>query len=252
MLEQSKIMQCRDLFAMRAHYGWAHYISQQLSKRLPLLKPATERFDHTLGKYTDKKSVYFDQLHGTQTFTRQSCQVSNSIAIEDLCWGYGPTNPDFFREIIAAVPVNLSTYSFIDVGAGKGMALMLASEFGFNEMVGVELSPHLIESGKINIQRYNYSTKKTVKPSWIQADILDWPIPSKDSLFFFNNPLPGDIALQAIHRLEEAVANTESRLIIAYRKAPGKVDKFLKKSPHFYPMRLAPYWRIYGSEKTLR
>lgn len=60
--------------------------------------------------------------------------------------------------------------------------------------------------------------------------------------------MAGEIAILAIMRLEEAVANTNSRLIIVYRKAPERVEQFLSTSPYFKPMRLAPYWRIYGSQ----
>ncbi len=34
----------------------------------------------------------------------------------------------------------LENYSFVDLGCGKGRALLMASEFGFREAVGVELA----------------------------------------------------------------------------------------------------------------
>jgi tRNA1(Val) A37 N6-methylase TrmN6 len=36
--------------------------------------------------------------------------------------------------------VRLTDYSFIDLGAGKGLALLLASKYPFKSIVGVEYS----------------------------------------------------------------------------------------------------------------
>lgn len=47
-----------------------------------------------------------------------------------------------------------SEYRFIDVGCGKGRAVLLASQFGFRDVFGIELQPKLAEIASENVQRW--------------------------------------------------------------------------------------------------
>jgi len=48
----------------------------------------------------------------------------------------------------------VSQYRFIDVGCGKGRAVLLASQFGFRDVFGIELQPKLAEIANENVQRW--------------------------------------------------------------------------------------------------
>ena len=62
---------------------------------------------------------------------------------------YQPVPPEQFREMMAALAVyldqvsNFSQFTFIDIGSGKGRALLLATEYGFSRIIGIELLPEL-------------------------------------------------------------------------------------------------------------
>lgn len=47
-----------------------------------------------------------------------------------------------------------SQYRFIDIGCGKGRALLLASQFGFRDVFGIELQPNLAQIASENMQRW--------------------------------------------------------------------------------------------------
>src|SRR5262245_61303392 len=51
---------------------------------------------------------------------------------------YYPINPDEFRQMLAEVGADYSGFTFVDFGAGKGRALLLASEYPFAKIIGVE------------------------------------------------------------------------------------------------------------------
>src|SRR5215469_3038979 len=88
----------------------------------------------------------FDQIHGTDT--------SGLVPAADLVTGhpndehvtaYYAVAPSILRELVQrwrdTPPLKpLSRYTFLDLGCGKGRALMLASQFNFREVVGVELN----------------------------------------------------------------------------------------------------------------
>ena len=52
-------------------------------------------------------------------------------------------------------------FGFVDVGSGKGRALLLASDYPFREIIGVELSPELDRVARANIARYHGGTSST-------------------------------------------------------------------------------------------
>jgi hypothetical protein len=238
-------MQVQGLFLVRAHFGWANFIARKVSNRIKLTAPFARLINHVLSKRTEARSLAFDLTHKTKTFERGDYPVTEGVHVDERCWGYGPINQDFFREIMRAVPVDLSCYSFVDVGAGKGVALMLASEFSFHHVIGVELSRELIDIGKRNVACYNKSTGAMIDPVWIRADFLTWKIPEEDSLFFFNNPLPKDIALRAVQKIVDDSLKMNTRSIIIYRRPPGKIPRYLAEHHSCCPLRLSPYWQIY-------
>ncbi|WP_419805458.1 class I SAM-dependent methyltransferase [Terriglobus sp.] len=99
----------------------------------------------------------FDALHGTDT--------GALIPGEELATGhrhdrhitaYHGTAPSLFRKLVkqwqqrARHP--LEKTAFVDVGAGKGRAMLLAAELPFRRIVGVELHPALAAAARKNVE----------------------------------------------------------------------------------------------------
>lgn len=246
-LFRRRAMQLRDVFAMRAHYGWAHFMAHKAAPLSNYSRRYFERLHTRLSAHTDMRSMAFDEKHGTDTFARGFFPVAEGVPKEQLSWGYGPVNQDFFREILHAVNEPFSSYTFIDVGAGKGAALMFASEFGFRRYLGVELSPELIEIGRRNVALYKQATARRFEPEWVQQDFMQWPIPPEESVFFLNNPLPPDLSVAALRKIEQSVAAHPRHVLLIFRKCPALAGDYLHASKVWRPRRLAPYWRVYES-----
>jgi hypothetical protein len=95
--------------------------------------------------------MLFDATYGTETFGRHDVKTSEDTG-DTTTWGYSAINQDFFREIMRSVPRPLAEYTFVDVGSGKGAAVLMASEFGFRRLVGVELAEELVRIAKLNTE----------------------------------------------------------------------------------------------------
>lgn len=131
----------------------------------------------------------FDRQHGIET--------SKRVALSDLDvassnWiysdGYWPTPPEVFREALAAVNARLEDLVFIDFGSGKGRVLLMASEFPFRKVVGVEFSRELHDIAEDNIKRYKSATQKCRDISSVCADFTQFPIPPGPLFVFLYNP----------------------------------------------------------------
>lgn len=244
-------MQICDLFAMQAHWGWCHVLLTRLQKLDPKScwfgTPIAKLLDR-MGEHTDRVSQQFDQCYGTETFHRTFVPVSGDPENTDV-WGYGPVNQDFFREILCSIPVDLAPYTFVDIGSGKGAAVMMASEFPFRRSVGIELSAELIAIARRNVEKFNAVTRQQLQPEWFHCDFFNWSILQEPQLFFFNNPFPPALSLSAIQKLEQDWSANPQPVLLVFRKAPGIVGDHLHQSTFWQPLRLAPYWRVYSSPK---
>ena len=60
---------------------------------------------------------------------------------------YQPTEPALFREmldsLLASAKFGFREFTFIDIGSGKGRALLMASDYPFRRILGIELLPEL-------------------------------------------------------------------------------------------------------------
>ena len=95
----------------------------------------------------------------------------------DACnHGYCGVAPSIFRESLERLKLDYSHFRFIDLGSGKGRALLLASDYPFREVIGVELSPQLHRIAKRNIARYlRRGTAAPLVSFRGDAAEFDWP-----------------------------------------------------------------------------
>ena len=56
---------------------------------------------------------------------------------------YQPTDAALFQEMMSSLPIAFSEFTFVDLGSGKGRTLLMASEYPFRRIVGVEILPEL-------------------------------------------------------------------------------------------------------------
>ena len=67
--------------------------------------------------------------------------------------------------------------AFVDIGCGRGKALLLAKQYGFRELKGIDIIPELIESAKKNLDRHIVLNKK---PHLEVKDALDYLLAPND------------------------------------------------------------------------
>jgi predicted RNA methylase len=114
---------------------------------------------------------------------------------------YWASEPELFLELIRNVGVHYPAYTFVDIGCGKGRALLLASEFPFKSVVGVELSDILVQSAKENLRRYPAERRRcaAVEVHCMDASLYD--IPSGPLLLYFFHPFGESVLTKVVQRI---------------------------------------------------
>jgi len=104
---------------------------------------------------------------------------------------YGPTSPATFAAIMAASSIDVSDFTFVDFGSGKGAVLLYALAFPFKEIIGMEFSSSLHQCAESNIARHPLANRRAVRS--IHGDATQFEIPDGPLFTFFNNPFSGVI-----------------------------------------------------------
>ncbi|MBV8894771.1 MAG: class I SAM-dependent methyltransferase, partial [Acidobacteria bacterium] len=88
---------------------------------------------------------------------------------------YEPTEPQSFHEMIRSLGIDYSQFTFLDLGSGKGRTLLMASEYPFRRIVGVELLPELHQVAEDNIRRYKPALGNRVQSICADAARFEFP-----------------------------------------------------------------------------
>jgi SAM-dependent methyltransferase len=134
---------------------------------------------------------------------------------------YQPIPPQQFREIMSALSAHLppdtdfSQFTFIDIGAGKGRALLLASEFAFRRIIGVELLPELVEIARENAREFERRGMRC-GIELVCEDAINFNFPDEPIVVFLFNPLPRAALQTLIQNLERSLHQNPRPVYVAY------------------------------------
>ena len=107
----------------------------------------------------------------------------------------------------------LEEYSFVDLGCGKGRAVMMASEFGFREVVGVELHAGLAGIAERNVALWRAGGRAVCPVRIVCGDATEFVFPEGPCLLYLFNPFAAPVMERLVERIEED-----------FRGQPGMLD----------------------------
>ena len=104
---------------------------------------------------------------------------------------------------------------FVDLGSGKGQALLIAGQLPFRRVIGVEIYEELSQCAKRNIARAR-SRLRAQEVDSVTANVLEWPFPDDASVVFMYNPFIGDTFRGVVNRIFESYDRKPRTLHIVY------------------------------------
>jgi SAM-dependent methyltransferase len=125
---------------------------------------------------------------------------------------------EVFMEILKDLSVQSEKFVFIDLGSGKGRALMLASQFPFKEIIGVELSADLHDVACRNIQIYKKQEPVSCEIRSVCADASRFDIPLEPIVFYLFNPFDEQVMNAVLANIESSLQTLHRDIYIAYLK----------------------------------
>ncbi len=100
---------------------------------------------------------------------------------------YQPSSSVIFKRAMEKLPIRFSESIFLDIGSGKGRALILAAEYGFKKVIGVEYATELNDIAYTNIERVRNKFSTTIFDLQ-EGDALIYEIPEEVDVIYLFNP----------------------------------------------------------------
>lgn len=141
--------------------------------------------------------------------------------------GYQPTEPSAFHEMLATVKqttdLDFAEFTFIDLGSGKGRTLLMASDYPFRRIVGVELLPALHRLAEQNLAQYKSDSQKCFSLESVCVDAAEFNFPAGPLLIYLFNPFPEFVLRHVLANLRSAL-NESPRLALLIYYNPQHAD----------------------------
>src|SRR5262249_22968770 len=115
-----------------------------------------------------------------------------------------------------AMNIRYEDFIFIDFGSGKGRTLLLASEYPFKRIIGVEMSEKLHVVAQKNIEIYQSKTQKCKKFQLECADATSYSLPVENTLFYLFDPFRPPVMESVLNNIGQSLKKHPRTIFVAY------------------------------------
>jgi len=183
-----------------------------------------------LAAYSLLYDLYYDAKHGFDTY---SWVPVNELDVEEFqkehAVIYQATRVLPLRRLFKKLNIP-KDYSFIDIGCGKGRVLLIAAEYGFEEVKGIEFSSNLTAIANKNISKYKIQTNSSTFFDVINVDATDYKFNNIEDVFFLFNPFDEVVLKKVLDNINESLKKDNRRVWMIYANAIHRdlIEKTMK------------------------
>jgi Histone methylation protein DOT1 len=176
----------------------------------PVLGPFFYVFE-SVRSYIEERVEAFDARFGTDT----AAPVFGADR-KPGAYFYVATTASLIYEILSSLALQPDAFAFIDMGSGKGRALLVASEFAFAKIVGIELSAYLHRIALENIKRYSPASQRCTKFELHCMNVVDYGYGKEPLVLFLFDPFGRETLRSVIANLEASLRANPREAYVVY------------------------------------
>jgi len=220
---------------------------QQLFSKVPFLRSLFAKSTESIAAMQQLTDSRFDKKFGTDTSGIISIKdlMIKSKNTENAVW-YEPMSEKIFHQMLKSLSINFSDYTFIDLGSGKGRVLLMATNYGFKKIIGIEFASDLNQIAKQNIEIFKNKSKCNAFIDSICEDATEFKYPEEPLVIFFYSPFNGKVMEDVVSNISNSYSNCKRKMIlIFYGRNPGNIEQLKKTKFHFKELKIRPDWTVF-------
>jgi SAM-dependent methyltransferase len=227
----------RDSLRARGLLGSLRYLAGQIVECIQDAMPERRR-----SRFGD---IDYDCDHAVDTtWARLPLSVRmREIFSERL---YQPTVEEEFAAIMRHfADFDLNTFTFIDLGSGKGRALLLAAMYPFARIVGVEVQPELEAIAHRNLEAVAGNGQRCHRIESLCADAREYNFPPENLVLYLFNPFPDYVLREVLQNLANSARRSPRQIFVLYN-APFEKQEFerIPELEKFYEVSQYQLYRV--------
>lgn len=197
--------------------GAADTFRLALQRTLPWNRRALD--EHLRARRVEQAAAIsgFDEVYGVVTAGVRSIDQLN-IQSSNAHHGrsYEPVLPHEFQRILSTAGTVFEGRTFVDLGSGKGRALLLASRYPFREVIGVEFAEELAQQARSNVRAFEGRSERVSPISVIHGDACEFEFPPTPLVVFLFNPFGASVMDRVVGRIASSMQHNPRPLTVLY------------------------------------
>jgi SAM-dependent methyltransferase len=165
---------------------------------------------------------------------------------------YQPTEAALFHKMMSALgqlaDFDFSQFAFIDLGSGKGRTLLMAAEYPFRRIVGIELLPALHQVALQNLSRYHNPAQRCFSLEAHCQDATEFELPAEPAVIYLFNPFSEAGLRRVIAKLEQNLQRNPRPVYVLYHNP--LLERVLQASAHLKKIAGTHQYSLYASSKA--
>ena len=168
--------------------------------------------------FENPRSRAFDRRHRVETAREEHLKeigvapdaVKRGNTIYRVTWHW------LIKKAMAQLDIDPRRYSFIDYGSGKGKAMLVASDYVFKTIIGLEYAQRLHDIAVENCRRYHSAKQQCHSLQPVLGDALHYTPPPGPIVCFMCNPFDEKTLHTVFNRWRARYEDGEKEIRILY------------------------------------
>jgi len=202
----------------------------------------------------------YDWEHSVNT-TRSNVGFRTQFLAGVTARPYFATEPWLFEQIMQALALSiqqsavsqglahgaLRDFTFIDLGSGKGRVLLMAADYPFKRIIGVEFMPELHRAAQENIAGYSSDRQRRRLIESVCMDARDFQFPPEPLVAYLFNPFSEATFVAVLENLRQSIEQALRPVYVAYRFTEH--ENVLSEAGWLEKTAGTEQWAVYGNHR---
>jgi SAM-dependent methyltransferase len=193
--------------------GMLGVVTKHIIQIASSLRPSVRR----LARERADRCSQFDLQFGVDTagvIHHTDLKVDSQNRMHAAC--YVCSDPQYVRDVLGSLSIDYRRFVFIDFGSGKGRVILLATEFPFKRIIGVEFAAELHKIAEKNIARFRSEIAMCKDIESICIDATTFTLPEDCLVCYFFNPFDATIMSKVVSNIKKSLIENSREIFIVY------------------------------------